>query len=45
MKRLEIDNVEVMLELEIKKEGRIYGLTDWVGKKALVIITKQERGK
>lgn len=42
MRRLEIDNVEAMMEVEVKEEGRIYGLTKWVGEKVLVIKTKQE---
>ena len=40
MRRLEIDNVEVMLEKEVTKEGRVLGLGDWVGKKVLIIISE-----
>lgn len=37
----EIDNVEVMIEKEITPQGRISGLTQWKGKKALVIIVSE----
>ena len=42
MKRLEIDNVEIMLEKQVTKEGRITGLSSWKGKKAIIIISGKE---
>ena len=41
MTKMEIDDVEVILEKEIK-DGRIIGLTHWNGRKAKVIIVKEE---
>lgn len=43
MRRLEIDNVEVMLEKEVSDDGRVFGLKDWAGEKVIVIITKKEK--
>ena len=40
MRKIEIDNVEAMLEKEIDKTGRISGLKQWEGRKAIVIIQK-----
>lgn len=41
MTKMEIENVEIILEKEIKG-GRIIGLTQWNGRKAKIIITKEE---
>lgn len=40
MRKVEIDNVEAMIEKEIK-DGRIVGLRTWEGRKAIVLITKE----
>jgi len=37
MRKVEIDNVEAMVEKPIK-DGRIVGLKQWEGKKAVVVI-------
>jgi len=42
MTKMEIDNVEIILEKEIK-DGRIIGLTQWNGRKAKIIIVKEEK--
>jgi len=39
---MEIENVEIILEKEIK-DGRIIGLTQWNGRKAKIIIVKEEK--
>lgn len=36
--RLELENVEAVLTLEVAKGGRISGLTDYVGCRVLVIV-------
>ena len=40
MKKVEIDNVVALLEKEIDKTGRISGLKQWEGKKAIVLIVE-----
>jgi len=40
MRKVEIENVEAMVEKEIK-DGRIVGLKAWEGRKAIVVITKE----
>ena len=40
MKKVEIDNVLALLEKEIDKTGRISGLKQWEGKKAIVLIVE-----
>ena len=39
MGKVEIDNVEAMLEKEVK-DGRVIGLTAWEGKNAIIVIPK-----
>jgi|WetSurMetagenome_2_1015567.scaffolds.fasta_scaffold25230_3 hypothetical protein len=43
MRKIEIDNVEAMIEKPINKDGKIWGLKDWKNKKALIIIIKEEQ--
>lgn len=40
MKKIEISDVEAMIEKTINKDGKIWGLKDWANKKAIIIITK-----
>jgi hypothetical protein len=40
MSKVEIDNVEAMLEKEVK-DGRVIGLTAWEGRKAVIVIPKE----
>lgn len=42
MRRFEIDNVRVVLEKEISKDGKVWGLSDWAGKKATIIIQDED---
>jgi len=41
MKKVEIDNVAAMIEKKIDPEGRIAGLKQWEGKKAIVLIIEK----
>lgn len=40
MRKIEIDDVEAMIEKTINKDGKVWGLKDWKNKKALIIIPK-----
>jgi hypothetical protein len=42
MRRLEISNIEAMLEKTINEEGKLWGLKEWANKKALIVIPKEE---
>jgi hypothetical protein len=42
MRKIEIDNVEEMLEKTVTKDGKIGGLTKHAGKNVVIIITKNE---
>ena len=41
MRRIEIDNVEAMLEKTVSEDGKIWGLKEWANKKAIIIIPKE----
>lgn len=41
MRKIEIENVEAMFEKEIDKVGRVSGLKQWEGQKAIVIIPRE----
>jgi hypothetical protein len=41
-KKLEIESFVAALDKEISKEGKIWGLTNWAGLKATVVIYSQE---
>lgn len=43
MKKVEIDNVEEMLEKTVTKDGKIGGLTKHAGKSVLIVITKEKK--
>jgi len=42
MRRVEIDNVEEMIEKVVTKDGKVGGLKKYAGKNILVIITRKE---
>jgi len=42
LRRFELDNVRVVLEKTIQRQGKIFGLTEWVGKKATIIIQDED---
>jgi len=42
MKKIEIDNVEIMLQKPIDSFGRISGLSPWKNRKAVVLILNNE---
>jgi len=42
MRRVEIDNVEEMLEKTVSKDGKVVGLKKHAGKTVLVIVTKEK---
>ncbi|MFB6089263.1 MAG: hypothetical protein ABEK36_05785 [Candidatus Aenigmatarchaeota archaeon] len=41
MPKIEIENVEAMLEKEVSEQGRVSGLKQWVGQKAIIVIPKE----
>ena len=41
MRRVEIENVEEMLEKIVTKDGKVGGLMKHAGKNVLIIITKE----
>ena len=43
MKKVEIDNVDVMLKKKIDSFGRISGLKEWAGERAIVLIVGQSK--
>jgi len=42
MRRLEISNIEAMVEKTVNKDGKIWGLKDWADKRVLIIIPKED---
>ena len=45
MKRVEIDDVEEMLEKTVTKDGKVGGLTKHAGKRVMIVVTKKENKK
>ncbi len=43
MRRVEIDNVEEMIEKIVTKDGKVGGLKKYAGKKITIIITKSNK--
>jgi len=43
MRRVEIDNVEEMLEKTVTKDGKVGGLMKHANKNVLILIIKEER--
>ncbi len=43
MRKVEIDNVEELLEKIVTKDGKVGGLTKHDGKTVLVVVTKKEK--
>ncbi len=41
MTKLEIENVEAMLEKTVDSTGRITGFKVWEGRKAIIVIVKE----
>ena len=43
MRRVEIENVEEMLEKTVTKDGKVGGLTKHAGKTVLIIVIKKNK--
>lgn len=43
MRRVEIDNVEELLEKTVTKDGKVGGLMKHAGKNVLIVITKDKK--
>lgn len=43
MRRVEIDNVEELLEKMVTKDGKVGGLTKHAGKTVMVVVTRKEK--
>lgn len=41
--KIEIDNVRTVIETEIKKDGRIYGLKKFAGHHAKVVVLENNK--
>ena len=42
MRRIEIDNVEEMVEKTVTKDGKVGGLMKYAGKAVLIVVTRKE---
>jgi hypothetical protein len=42
MRRIEIDNVEEMLEKTVSNDGKVVGLKKHAGKIVLIVVTKEK---
>jgi len=42
MRKVEIDNVEEMLEKTVTKDGKVGGLMKHAGKNVLIVITREK---
>ena len=42
MRRVEIDNVEEMIEKIVTKDGKVGGLKKYAGKQVIIVVTKGE---
>lgn len=42
MKRVEIDNVEEMVEKMVTKDGKVGGLKKHAGKNVIIVVTKRK---
>ena len=42
MRRVEIDNVDEMIEKIVTKDGKVGGLKKYAGKNVLIIVTKDD---
>ena len=42
MRRVEIDNVEEMIEKIVTKDGKVGGLKKHAGKNVIIVVTKKE---
>ncbi len=43
MRKVEIDNVEELLEKTVTKDGKVGGLTKHSGKTVAIVVTKKEK--
>jgi putative transposon-encoded protein len=43
MRRVEIDNVEEMIEKIVTKDGKVGGLKKYAGKSVTIVVTKEEK--
>lgn len=42
MRKLEIDDIEAMVEKTVSEDGKIWGLKEWANKKVIIIIPKEK---
>jgi hypothetical protein len=45
MRRVEIDNIEELLEKTVTKDGKIGGLTKHAGKRVVIVVTNKMNKK
>lgn len=45
MRKIEIDNVEELLEKTVTKDGKVGGLKKYAGKNVLIVVTRKESKK
>jgi len=43
MRKVEIDNVEELLEKTVTKDGKVGGLKKYAGKSVTIVVTKKEK--
>ena len=43
MRKIEIDNVEELLEKTVTKDGKVGGLTKHAGKNVIIVVMKKEK--
>ena len=43
MRKIEIDNVEEMIEKTVTKDGKVGGLKKYAGKNVIIIVTKGKK--
>ena len=41
MRKLEIDDIEAMVEKTVSEEGKIWGLKEWANRKVIILIQKE----
>lgn len=41
MRKIEVDNVEAMIEKTVSDDGKIWGLKEWANKKVVIIVPKE----
>jgi hypothetical protein len=41
MRKLEIDDIEAMVEKTVSEDGKIWGLKEWANRKVIILIQKE----